>query len=162
MAAPSNPLSPVLTPDGRYLFVTASGAKDPAFSYTISDPSIVTLTVQKRVTPQAKPRRICPIRKPGGPGAIPVQFSDVNSSARSFSTVKQTTKRARRRRSSPRASRCRAGKQTVKLSALLGGTKLKPGWYRVLINGKRADGSVSQFVTVKFWVLDTTKAKKRR
>ena len=39
------------------------------------------------------------------------------------------------------------------LRGLFGSTDLAPGWYRVLMHGVRADGSVSQFVAVKFWVL---------
>jgi hypothetical protein len=37
---------------------------------------------------------------------------------------------------------------------VLGGVKLAPGWYRVLLRGVRADGSASQTVAVKFAVLD--------
>jgi 6-phosphogluconolactonase (cycloisomerase 2 family) len=145
----------------RYCLGKGEGtAKDPAFSFTLSDPAAVTLTVQKRTTPVVKPKRSCPVRKPGGPGAIPVQYSDVVTSARSFSTVKPAaTKKARAAAKLSKTINAPAGTTKVKLSSVLGSAKLKPGWYRLLISARRADGSLSKFVTVKFWVLDTTKAK---
>ena len=132
---------------------------------TLSDPANVTLTVQKRTTPVVRPKKTCPVRKPGGPGSIPVQYSDVVTAARGerFSTVKPAkTKGARAAAALTKTLSLKAGANTVKLSAIIGKAKLSPGWYRLLISAKRADGSASKFVTVKFWVLDTTKAKKRR
>jgi hypothetical protein len=48
------------------------------------------------------------------------------------------------------------GRQRTTLRQAFGTTDLAPGWYRVLIHGVRADGSTSQFVAVKFWVLKPT------
>jgi hypothetical protein len=148
----------------RYCIGKGEGtAKDPAFTFTLSDAANVTLTVQKRTTPAVNPKKTCPVRKPGGPGSIPVQYSDVVTNARGerFSTVKPgKTKSARAAAALAKTLTFPKGTSTVKLSAIIGKTKLSPGWYRLLISAKRADGSLSKFVTVKFWVLDTAKSKK--
>jgi hypothetical protein len=46
-----------------------------------------------------------------------------------------------------------AGSNRLMLHRLVGGRQLKPGVYRVLLTGRRADGSVSRTVAVRFRVL---------
>ena len=92
-----------------------------------------------------------------------MQYCDVVTSARGerFSSAKPAkTTPARAAAALAKTLAFPKGTSTVKLSAIIGKAKLSPGWYRLLISAKRADGSVSKFVTVKFWVLDTTKSKK--
>ena len=171
----------------RYCIGTGTGAgSDIKIAYTLSDAAKVTFEIQRRVTPVASPRRTCPVRKPGGPGPIPVQFGGLGlttldgKAGENFATVdktgKTTTSTARRstggsaapvkppkpkRKPLVKTLKLKKGKQRTTLRQAFGTTDLAPGWYRVLIHGVRADGSTSQFVAVKFWVLQPS-AKRRR
>jgi hypothetical protein len=159
----------------QYCIGTGTGAgANIKIAYTLSDPAKVTFEIQRRTTPVAAPRSICPVRKPGGPGPIPVQFGGLGlttldaKAGENFATVdkggKTTATTARsttggtsapvaKRKPLIRTLELKRGKQRTTLRGILGSTDLAPGWYRVLIHGVRADGSVSQFVAVKFWVL---------
>jgi 6-phosphogluconolactonase (cycloisomerase 2 family) len=153
----------------RYCIGSGTGAgRDIKISYTLSEPAKVTFALQRRTTPAAEPRRTCPVRKPGGPGRIPVQFGELGSSqvdgaqGENFATVDgngKVTKSAARTAGKKRKAIRRTitikkrGRQRATLRGLFGSQALAPGWYRVLISARRADGSVSQSVAVKFWVL---------
>jgi hypothetical protein len=160
----------------RYCIGTGTGAgKDITVRYTLSDAAKVTFTVQRRTAPAARARTVCPTRKPGGPGATPVTFGDLgsfsadNPSGESFATVDSTGKVAPKSRSTggtaaprnplTRTVKAKKGKQRFSIRQALSGQALAPGWYRVLIQGLRADGSRSQAVAVKFWVLDQTRRR---
>jgi hypothetical protein len=69
-------------------------------------------------------------------------------------TALGTSARTAGRKPLVRTLAVRRGRLRVNLRGVLGGVKLAPGWYRVLLRGVRADGSASQSVAVKFAVLD--------
>ena len=139
----------------RYCIGTRRGAgKDLTLRYTLNDAARMTFTIQRRTKPFAAPRKVCPVRKPGGPGPIPVTFGDLGSArldsakGENFTTVDTGASRAK-----AAAVAVTAGRARLRLTQVLGGRKLSPGWYRVLLQGTRADGSRSQIADVKFWVL---------
>jgi PKD repeat protein len=165
---------------------------DIKVAYTLNGPAKVTFELQRRTTPVASPRSVCPVRNKGGPGPVPVQFGALGSTTldgkagENFATVdksgKTTTATAARSTggtaapAAPKPPVAKApkrkplvktlkikkkGKQRATLRGVFGATDLAPGWYRVLIHGVRADGSQSQYVAVKFWVLGPI-AKRRR
>jgi PKD repeat protein len=202
-ALPVRGLSLTKVSANRYCIGTGTGAgSDIRIAYTLSDAAKVTFEVQRRLTPAAKARRTCPVRKPGGPGPVPVQFGGLGlttldgKAGENFATVDKTGKAttttaraagtggssapiivtappakpkkpaatkkpAKKRKPLRKTLKLKKGKQRITLRQAFGSTDLAPGWYRVLIHGVRADGSTSQFVAVKFWVLEPA-AKRRR
>ena len=144
----------------RYCIGTGTARAATSRSPTPSTTAKVTFAIQRRTTPAAKPRKTCPVRKPGGPGPESVQFGGLGlttldgKAGENFATVdktgKTTTSTARstggtsapvaKRRPLVKTLKLKKGEQRTTLRQAFGTTELAPGWYRVLIHGVRADG----------------------
>lgn len=150
----------------RYCLTAGRRTKDLVIRFTLNDPATMTFRLQRRSKPSRKPPRRCPTRK-GAPGKVASQFDDVQTATlpatpgESFVEVKELSgargkaSAAGSRRTAMRTMRLRAGPARARLAQLFGSGPLRPGRYRVLLQGRRGDdGSTSQAVSVKFLVLD--------
>jgi hypothetical protein len=113
----------------------------------------MTFKIQRRTKPFAAARKVCPVRKPGGPGLVATRFGDLGSARLDSGTGENFTTVDSGPRSKSAARAVTSGRARLRLTEVLGGRRLSPGWYRVLLQGTRADGSRSQIADVKFWVL---------
>lgn len=150
----------------RYCLAASRPTNDLVLGFRLNDPATMTFRLQRRSAPRAKPRSRCP-RRGGAPGVNVVQFDDVQTATlpalagESFVDVKRLrgqggkASAANSRRTAKRTMRLGAGRARARLAQLFGSGPLRPGWYRVLLQGRREDdGSISQAVSVKFLVLD--------
>ncbi|ADB53500.1 FG-GAP-like repeat-containing protein [Conexibacter woesei] len=165
-AGPATPAGPPPSARSRLLLSDVSGspyclaqagrrragaARDITISYTLSHAAQMTFALQRRARPPAPIRTVCP-RRPTGGRALPVAYVDV--------TTGQLLAPAAKARAAAVAGRpvsvtvaASAGHNSFPLSRLLAGRRPRPGSYRVLLSGRRADGERSRRAAVKFPVL---------
>ena len=155
----------------------AGAAADLTIQYTLNAPARMTFTLQRRVFPQPALLTRCPRLRRPQPGARfedlgsfqtegkeGQNHADVGADGKVVGRTATSRRRAGRRARAPRRRvairRLRRivhnarGVQRVRLSQLLGGQRLAPGAYRLVIEGvSRTNGSWAGFAVVKFRVL---------
>lgn len=134
---------------------TGTGAKKSVtVGYTVSAPSDVTFTLQRRVKPPNGTRYNCPKVLPA---AVPGTYVDVLAAARA--ATRSATATAAASAVLTKTVSVGAGAHTFPLKSLLGTTTLKPGRYRVILHVVSTAGAKAQSAAY-FWVLKPKKKKK--
>ena len=139
----------------RYLGAKAPGRR-AAFAFTLSETATVTVRIQKRT--ESKPRRRCPILRPGGKPGTYTDAGTVTAPAgagrgRIETGPQGETVAAGASRVHNLRKRMRRGKATITLKQLTGDTPLAPGTYIARISAQAPDGRTSSETRIKFWVL---------
>jgi len=139
----------------RYLGVKAPGRR-AAFAFTLSETATVTVRIQKRT--ESKPRRTCPIVRPGGKPGTYTDAGTVTAPAGAGRGRVETGPAgelvaANASRVPTLRKKVRRGKATVTLKQLTGDTPLMPGTYIARISAQAPDGRTSSETRIKFWVL---------
>lgn len=157
--APAPPVTPTVKLTGvtatRCLGTAKRAKKKVTVSYTVSAPSKVTFTLQRRVRPADSVRTNCPKPQPAG---VAGSYVDVRRAAGSTRTA--ATAAGRRGRTMTRTVAVGAGKHRFALASLLGSATLEPGRFRVLIQVVSDRGARTQ-KSGYFWVLKPAKKTKR-
>ncbi|MFA4927619.1 MAG: choice-of-anchor D domain-containing protein, partial [Patulibacter sp.] len=127
---------------------SAKGARrNVTVGYTVSAPSRVTFTLQRRVKTTSGVRSKCP--KPQAAGTTAGEYVAVPRSAARDARTRAAAPSARALSTTLSVA---AGRHTFALKTLLGTTKLTPGRYRVLIQVVSVTGAKTQHKAY-FWVL---------
>ena len=148
-AVAPTPPPPTLTLSNRTVtrcMGTAKGARrNVTVGYTVSAPSRVTFTLQRRVKSPGGKRTTCPrARTPGD--YVNVRRASAAPAAVAKTRVLTTTVSVG------------AGAHAFRLKTLLGSTTLKPGRYRVLVQAVSTARAKAQHA-VYFWVLQAKRKK---
>ena len=152
---PNPPVSPVALTKLSVTRCLTGARPRGTVAYTVSAASTVTFTLQRRVRPSTGLRTTCPKALPAG---VPGDYVTVRRPATRATGVRPTTGRHVATRAAPATKpltasvTVSAGAHTFSLRTLLGGTTLRPGRYRVLVQAISSTGATAQNAAY-LWVL---------